>query len=47
MTQALMRHQGSQETQTNKIVVVGLFKSLNCAKFPGLDRTSSLEHMGV
>ena len=48
MTQMLMRHhRTSRVKQTNRVVWVGLFSPETAPNLPVMDRTSSLEHMGV
>ena len=48
MTQVLMRHhRTSREKQTNRVVWVGLFSPKTAPNLSVMDRTFSLEHMGV
>ena len=48
MTQVLMRHhRASRGKQTNRVVWVRLFSPKTAPNLPVMDRTSSLEHMGV
>ena len=48
VTQVLMRHhRTSRKKKTNRVVWVGLFSPKTAQNLPVMDRTSSLEHMGV
>ena len=47
-TQVLMRHhRTSREKQTYRVVLVGLFSPKTVPNLLVVDRTSSLEHVGV